>query len=102
MAQAKMTIVLAWLENTGTRDTGEFERFDGVNYRPKLEVVPQAKSAVWLNAGTAADVEKATDYAEANHAGDLKFAVFTYPTTEKDPLKRAKRDIAQGTPNAIF
>lgn len=54
---------------------------------PKFIEVTRAKTAIWLNDGTEADVEKAKAYAASEDA-----YVFTYPTSEPDPLKRAKVD----------
>jgi hypothetical protein len=46
------------------------------------------EAVMWLNKGTAADVEKAKAYASRDG-----YTVFIYPVTEKDPLGRAKREI---------
>jgi hypothetical protein len=96
------TIIIAWLENDGTRLTDEWERFDGANYRRKLEVVPQAHAAVWVNRGTAADRQSAEDYVRRDHADKRRAAVFAFPTTEQDPLGRARREIAMGVEGAII
>lgn len=56
--------------------------------RPKMEEVPDPKSLIWLNEGTATDLKKAKAYARQEG-----YSVFTYPTTERDPLGRAKKDV---------
>ena len=92
-ATAKM-IVAAWVENDGMVATGRMERFDGVNYRPEYVPCPKPRALVWLKKGTDADATKAAEFIAAQHAADaLAHAVFTYPTTEKDPLGRARRDV---------
>jgi len=84
------TIVLARLENTGTRKTGKLIRPDGVNWREELEVIPEPKALVWLNQGNEMDLNRARDH--ANHEG---YSVFTFPMTEKDPIGMGKKKIME-------
>lgn len=85
---AKHKIVLAWVvedfEVVGERRTDLGER-------PKLRQVDVAKTVMWLNRGSDEDVKKAKAYAakELNY----EIVVLTYPTAEKDPLGRAKKDV---------
>lgn len=85
------TIVIAW--------TVTEMRYDDDERRMKPTRI--AKAAVWLNRGSAADYEEARAYAAAENekrarSGDQtqgSMRVFVYPTTERDPLGRAKRDV---------
>jgi len=47
---------------------------------------------MWKNRGDAKDLAKARAYA-AEQSSDRPHRVFTYPTSERDPLGRAKRDV---------
>ena len=58
----------------------------GIPAKTRVVLVP--KALMWLRKGTSADVAKA----EA-HAKSEGWRVFTYPTSEKDPLGRAKKDV---------
>lgn len=84
-ARAMLTIVLARVEQDqvvvkqGRIDLGERHTFASVD-RPV--------AMIWLNAGDAADVERAQTYARQND-----YVVFTYPTTEPEPLQRARLDV---------
>lgn len=93
----RQTIVVAWVIPDGAREVvpGEWERsWDGSHYVEKTRAVPRAMTAMWLNQGTAADVKRAKQYLVTDRPpeGATFSGVFTYPTTEKDPLSRAKRD----------
>lgn len=90
---ATVQIVIAYTEaGIEVLDTFTTARGDGINAvsRTKEIVVPHA--AMWLRRGTSADVKKA----EA-HAATTGATVFTYPTSERDPLGRAKSDILNVT-----
>jgi hypothetical protein len=50
----------------------------------------QPVSLMWLNRGTQADVGKAEAFARTEG-----YTVFTYDTSEHDPLGRAKKDITR-------
>ena len=82
---AQLTIVLARVEQDhvvvkqGRIDLGERHTFASVD-RPV--------AMVWLNAGDQMDVERAQAYASQNG-----YTVFTYPTTEPEPLQRARLDV---------
>lgn len=83
------TIVIAWTEETGLKKTGR-TRFVGSHYVPVFDIVTEGYACIWLNAGSPSDVEKAMKYAAQEDK-----TVLTYPTTERDPLKRAKREILE-------
>lgn len=92
MAKAKKKIVLAWIVEDfkvvreRRRDLGE---------RPEMEAILVPKAVVWLNAGTDEDVEKAKVYAAKET--DYQIAVFAYPTSEREPIERAKVDVMKMT-----
>jgi hypothetical protein len=103
-AQKLYTIVYAWVENTGLEPTGEmyYDSSYGI-HRDRLKVVNVGKCAMWLNAGTMADVAAAKAYAAKEREASaydttrgygykLWNGVFVYPTTEKHPLVRARAD----------
>lgn len=81
------TIVLARVEMTGRRDTGEFERHNG-NWYPKYVDCERAVALVWLNEGGVADIRRASE-----HADREGYTVLLYTTTEKDPLGKARKAI---------
>ena len=85
---ATRTIVLAWTTED-FRVVGE-ARID-MGERPKLEAFQAPHAAIWLLRGTAADFQKAKTY--AGKETDYKVTVFAYPTSEADPIARAKRDV---------
>lgn len=76
-------IVIAWTED-GTEWNGEPFAVD-LGERPTMRTVRRAKAAMWLNRGTAADVDAAKRYAagQGHH-------VFTFPISVRDPLAAAK------------
>lgn len=84
---AKVQIVLARTEEdsrvvrTRRTDLGE---------APVIEHFDRPVSAMWLNSGTQADVEKARAYAKTEG-----YAVFVYDRSVRDALGQAKRDIAK-------
>jgi hypothetical protein len=83
-------IVLAWV-------TEDFrvvrERRRDLGERPELEKFNVGKAAMWLNRGTDADVAKARAYARAESDSDKTIHVFVYPSSVKDPLGAAKKDV---------
>ena len=85
-----VAIVLAWTDS-------DFrvvrERRTDMGERPELEAFRVGKAAMWVNKGTEADVVKANAYARSESDSDKKIRVFTYPTTLKDPLGAARRDV---------
>lgn len=99
-ASERKTIVIAWtepeaeIEREGRVDLGE---------RHKFLYVLRGRAAMWRNEGTEEDVHKAEQYAARENAqlidgvprGDTtqRMRVFVYPTTEKEPLERARRDV---------
>ena len=83
-----MQIVLAKVENTGLRDTGEFLMRDR-NWFPKFEACPEPKACMWLANGKQSDVEKAMWF-----AAQEGWTVFVYHN-ERDPIRRAKLEIME-------
>jgi hypothetical protein len=88
MSDAKQTIVIAWAEETGLVPTGHYARKDGVNYFPEFARAWEAKAAMWLRQGSESDLAKAHEYAKRNG-----YSVFAYPTKEKDPLAKARKEV---------
>lgn len=78
------TIVLARVEQTKLVETGRSVRRDG-NYFPELALTGEAKACVWLNRGNDEDLAKARQFAATEG-----YTVFTFPTSERDPLTKAK------------
>ncbi len=82
-----MIIVVAWLVQ-------DFEvvrhRRADLGERPEMREVSRPAAAVWLLRGTQEDLEKAQKYTTSL---DPVATVYQYPTTERDPLGRAKRDV---------
>lgn len=69
------------------------QRRSDLGERPEMKEVKIPKAAVWLKRGTKADIEKAKAYAEKET--DYKIAVLMYPTSERDPIGKAKRDVLE-------
>lgn len=100
------TVVVAWADTDavivkqGRVDIGERHTFKDV-------VI--GKACIWKNVGEQSDVAKAFEYAAKENADETyedgryvtraetirRMYVFTYPTTEKDPLARARRDVVK-------
>jgi hypothetical protein len=63
-------------------------------YTPRLQEVPVARGAVWRKGvpetKLAAEVAKATQ-----SVGNEGYRVFVYPSSERDPIGRAKREMLQ-------
>lgn len=77
------TITVAW--------TNTIQRFPA--FRPEKT----ALACVWLNLGTDEDLAKAHAYAERENAkrsaGEGPIQVYTFPTSEPDPLGRSKQKV---------
>jgi hypothetical protein len=82
---ARKTIVIAWTEESSEWDGKPYARDRG--QQPTMIPTRIAKACVWLNEGGEADLVAAKRYADGTF-----HRVFTYPTTERDPLARAKHD----------
>jgi len=82
----KLQIVLAKLVDDvrvidpGARDLG---------IGPKFEAIKRPVALVWIRSGTGADLEKAQKFAPTEG-----YTVFVYAPTERNPLDRARADIA--------
>ena len=87
-----MIITIAWADivRRPACDPGTV-RVD-IGHRVPMMDAAEPRAVVWVSAGTAADVAKA----EA-HAATIDGAqVFTFDTTEPDPIGRAKAMIRKG------
>lgn len=89
-----VTIVVAWTEDTQELAPGQKAWRHDLGERPKLVDVKKPHAAVWANRGTPTDVTKACEYSRKTNPGTG--LVMVYPTTEKDPLGRARKDILEG------
>jgi hypothetical protein len=67
-----------------------------IGRRAKLQDVKKPVSLMWCRKGEQVDIAKAQRYAASEG-----YTVFTYPTNERDPLGRAKVDIANATDCSI-
>lgn len=81
---AEMTIVLARVYHDTVVD-GPYRADLGET--PRLKQIPAASAMVWLSHGTDVDAAKARSFADGDG-----WQVFVYPTTEQNPLGRAKAD----------
>jgi hypothetical protein len=82
-------IVIAWTEDSAEWD-GEPYAAD-LGERPTMRPVRLAKACMWLNRGTAADVEKARVY-----AAPQGYSVLTFPASVRDPLGAARAAVLRG------
>lgn len=77
------TITVAW--------TNTIQRF------PKFVPEKEALVCVWVNVGTEKDLAKAHAYAERENkkrsAGEGPIRVYTFPTSEADPIGRSKQKL---------
>jgi hypothetical protein len=78
------TIVVAWITKTGMEKTGRTVMRD-LNYFPEFKATWEGKAAMWKNKGTPEDLAKAKSYASSQG-----YRVYTFPTSEGDPLGKAK------------
>lgn len=81
----KVQVVVAW--TTDEVEVAQQRRTD-LGERPILRDVKVPHAVMWLRRGGPTDIEKAETYARQEG-----YRVFTYPTSERDPLGRAKRDV---------
>lgn len=85
-----ITVVLAWLVpdfivvKEGRRDLGE---------RPTIKETVKAASVIWINKGTEVEIESAKRHIERTAKDYDQITFFVYPTSERDPLGRAKADL---------
>lgn len=86
-----MIIVIAWADMTGARNTGEYERFDGYNYRAKFAPEPKGYACTWTLGGTEDDLKSAEAYLAKDITPNHPFsAVYTFPESVDEPLKEAR------------
>lgn len=78
-----MQIVIAWVNMDGVKLTGRY--LDRYYTEREIERIQKAHSCMWLNDGTAEDVQRAEQYAKTEEG----CAVYTFEG-EKDPLGKAK------------
>jgi hypothetical protein len=88
-ADKMIQIVLAKVNIDHQVDQSKLRRTD-MGERPIMKQVDKPVSMMWLNRGTQADVQGAQAYARTEG-----YTVFTYDTSEHDPLRRAKEDITR-------
>ena len=90
-------IAIAWPEETSelAQAPGSW-RWD-LGQLPKMRNVVIAKALVWTNKGDADDLAKAEAFARRpdSAGGHDGSRVFVYPTSERDPIGRAKADLLE-------
>jgi hypothetical protein len=73
------------------------ERRTDLGERPTMKVVPVGRAGMWSNKVTepnlAGVLAKATAYGDAEG-----WRIFVYPSSEKDPLGRARREVVANAP----
>jgi hypothetical protein len=95
-------VVVAWRSDSSEAVDPHLTRVD-LGERHKLRPIIEGKAVMWARHGNAHDISKAEAYA---HSETVKaendpwrtgydYRVFVYPTTEKDPLGRARREIVK-------
>ncbi len=95
MLSVPVTVVVAWTEDTQEIAPGQKTWRHDLGERPKLVDVKKPHAAMWVNAGSQADIASANRWIAKDHPDTGR--VFVYPTTESDPLGRARRNVfAQG------
>jgi hypothetical protein len=80
------TIVIAWVEMTGTRFTGRYR--DRYALEPICVAEPEAKAAIWLNEGSADDIAKARKHLAT--IGEEWADVYTFDPGHPEPQKKAR------------
>jgi hypothetical protein len=89
-----VTIVVAWTEDEQELAPGQRSWRHDLGERPKLVDVKKPYAAMWRNRGTETDIAKAHEYSRKENPKTGR--VMVYPTTEKDPLGRARKDVLAG------
>lgn len=96
MSKETKTIVVAWTVESRVFDGRPFAADLGA--RPGLKTIREGRACIWRNRGSEADVVKARAYAETENTkrgeGEGPILVFIYPTSEKEPLDRARREVS--------
>jgi hypothetical protein len=88
---ATVSVVVAWTEDTRELAPGQKAWRADLGDRPVWIDVRKAHAAMWVGEGTSADVEAAQAWVDRTHYGFGR--VYVYPTSETDPLNRARREI---------
>lgn len=88
----KATIVTAWVVAEQQFDGRPFA--SDLGSKPGMRTVRTGRAAVWLNRGSAEDIDKARAYA-ARASDEYQIHVFVYPVDELDPLGRARREVLE-------
>lgn len=97
-AQAPLSVVVAWTEDARVIAPGQKAWRHDLGGLPKFVDVKEPRAAMWMNKGTRSDVEKAKAWVMKEHPTSGN--AFAYPTSEKDPLGRARRDILSSRQHA--
>lgn len=79
-----MQIVIAWATETKLVPTGRTITRD-MNYFPEFKTDWEGHAAMWLRKGEEKDIAKAEAYAASEG-----HKVYTFPSTENDPLGKAR------------
>ena len=88
----RQTIVIVWTDLSGMQPTGRYVWRDA-NEFPEFAPCRVAKACVWLCNGSEYDVNKAHGYVENMRKDYPDITVKVYPTSERDPLGRAKAEM---------
>lgn len=92
----RIAIVVAWV----VEDVVSIgpDRGADLGRRREVKTGPVARAAMWLNSGTPGDVAAAEAYTRTVDSHDRPAQVYVYPTSERDPLGRARQAIMAGRP----
>lgn len=85
-----MQIIIAWTEEDSVVVR---ERRTDLGERPVFKTVTVAKTALWLNDGTAEDVRKAEDFLKSDRP---EGRVYTFPAAVKDARAAAAKLVLEG------
>lgn len=87
----RKTIVIAWVDTVSEPIDWHSCRID-LGERPKFKRVLRPHAVTWLLAGTTEDITKAWQYADREVTTGQ---VYTFPTSETDPLGAARAKILE-------
>lgn len=88
---AEFRVVVAWTEDSQEIAPGQRAWRHDLGERPKFVDVKKPYAAMWANRGTLADLDKARSWVSREYPDSGR--AFSYPTSESDPLGRARRDV---------